>query len=351
MDKLHVIKEVPWQLVGKHKPKTTEKPETSFVPAKGSQLIAIKHNLDDSEKTIPLAKKQKTAHISDKRWKADDEQAIESVGKKLNVSKKRKLDNIQAVASSNKRCKIAQQSESSMPLGIRWDADNYSCSYDSFFTILYNIWLNDADRWTQIFESINQEYLGVLATGFADFQLQKPSLEDVRDSVRLALHENYPDRFPMGQVGASVGELAFKMLQSDRKIAKSQLLCTSCDTATNLKWDKKFGYKLDAGYNTPSSITEWMSSIENETNKKCPNCSEQMIKQVSYTNAPELVVFEYPEFDITTNHTIILDVQDDKQKILHLRGIFYHGNDHFTSKIVTTDGILWFNDGISTGQK
>ncbi|KAH9949756.1 hypothetical protein B0H21DRAFT_687977, partial [Amylocystis lapponica] len=32
-----------------------------------------------------------------------------------------------------------------------------------------------------------------------------------------------------------------------------------------------------------------------------------------------------------------------------LCGIIYYGGFHFTSRIIMSDGSIWFNDGISTG--
>lgn len=34
-----------------------------------------------------------------------------------------------------------------------------------------------------------------------------------------------------------------------------------------------------------------------------------------------------------------------------LRGIVYYANTHFTSQIVTTDGDIWYDDGIVTGSQ
>ncbi|KAJ7234566.1 hypothetical protein C8J57DRAFT_1089612, partial [Mycena rebaudengoi] len=31
-----------------------------------------------------------------------------------------------------------------------------------------------------------------------------------------------------------------------------------------------------------------------------------------------------------------------------LRGVIYHGEGHFTSRIFTPDGEIWFRDGITT---
>ncbi|KAJ7086964.1 hypothetical protein C8R44DRAFT_539248, partial [Mycena epipterygia] len=35
---------------------------------------------------------------------------------------------------------------------------------------------------------------------------------------------------------------------------------------------------------------------------------------------------------------------------LRLRGIIYHGRAHFTSRFIDATGMVWFNDGITTGR-
>jgi hypothetical protein len=39
----------------------------------------------------------------------------------------------------------------------------------------------------------------------------------------------------------------------------------------------------------------------------------------------------------------------DEYKVLSLRGIIYHGNNHFCSRIISVDGTIWYND-ITTGK-
>lgn len=37
--------------------------------------------------------------------------------------------------------------------------------------------------------------------------------------------------------------------------------------------------------------------------------------------------------------------------VFTLRGIIYFGGYHFTSRIMTSDGQIWFHDGILTGDR
>jgi len=42
---------------------------------------------------------------------------------------------------------------------------------------------------------------------------------------------------------------------------------------------------------------------------------------------------------------------EDGMKVLQLKGMIYHGGFHLTSCIVSSDGSVWFNDGMTTGRQ
>ena len=62
------------------------------------------------------------------------------------------------------------------------------------------------------------------------------------------------------------------------------------------------------------------------------------------------MIFEIDSNNITLSKTIGFK-GDDGMKVLQLKGIVYHGDFHFTSCIVSSDGVVWFNDGITTGRQ
>ena len=40
--------------------------------------------------------------------------------------------------------------------------------------------------------------------------------------------------------------------------------------------------------------------------------------------------------------------QEGETVALDIRGLIYHGDFHFTSRIIGTDGMVWYHDGITT---
>ena len=91
----------------------------------------------------------------------------------------------------------------SSPAGLLWDGDDYNCTYNALITVLYDTWTNNTDYWTKVFNSINQEHLKPLASGFKKYLIgvDDMSLKDVRDILKKRLHAKHPTEFPC-QVGS-----------------------------------------------------------------------------------------------------------------------------------------------------
>ena len=113
------------------------------------------------EKKQTNKKKKKTGDIEDE----DDAPKVQSgfVAVKgsvlVNSSKKRKVEDEENFSESTKKTKTAQiimaSADSSSSSGLIWDGENYSCTYDALFTILFEIWSSDRKLWTRRFKEIN----------------------------------------------------------------------------------------------------------------------------------------------------------------------------------------------------
>jgi hypothetical protein len=98
---------------------------------------------------------------------------------------------------------------------------------------------------------------------------------------------------------------------------------------------------------TAKSTSSWLNSIQHETNEKCPDC-RQVLKQPIYFNEPShILAFDVNSVNMKLSRKIKF-VDNDKTTALSLRGIIYHGDFHFTSRIVSSDGSVWFHDGMTS---
>jgi hypothetical protein len=60
--------------------------------------------------------------------------------------------------------------------------------------------------------------------------------------------------------------------------------------------------------------------------------------------APSVLVFEINTRSIKVRKTLKYE-QEGEIVVLDVRGLIYHGDFHFTSRIIGTGGIVWYCDG------
>ena len=100
------------------------------------------------------------------------------------------------------------------PSGFRWNAQTYSCAYDSLFTILHEVFRNSRPWWTTC-ASRQNVFMRLLDTRLCDAERGVCSLEQARDDVRAALHAADPDLFPLtGTEGTDLYALCSRVLES-----------------------------------------------------------------------------------------------------------------------------------------
>ena len=302
------VTDSPWQLISKGTKKATAELKTStFLPAQGSQLVVTskKHKLDNLE--CSPVKKLKSLNISD----------------------------------------IHPMSH--MPLGLKWNGPSWSCAYDSLFVILYDIWVQHSNIWTAIFKDIGNEYLNDLTDGFDQVLKGESSFEDVRDRVKHKLHNAFSNKFPLGQVGTSVNDLAIEIFRTVEPVASSQLVCSQCNHE-GMQLDDLLGYVLHASRSSNiHSTSNWLTVLNRRTQANCPECLSGMTQPIQYNSLPKILIFEYPDCNIRTSH-MVQCTTGGQTVTLYLRGIVYHGEHHFTSRIITQEGNIWYHDGIGTGK-
>jgi hypothetical protein len=306
LDLISVV-ESPWKLSNSKQtnivPKS-EKLSSMFLPAQGSQKVAHtqKHSHNEDGEILPL--------------------------KKL----------------TEQHC----NNNYNGPAGIIWDGNNFSCAYDALIVILYDIWIQDPKSWSRYFTSIGNDSLAILSRGFRQFNHGDLSLENVRDSLRLQLTTNDPTAFPLGHRYASVGRLASQILRANHSVTSSQLICTNCDFEGPVD-EHHLGYLLSPPQSRDSvgSTNKLVEELGHDAQNSCPECMFDTMIDVFYNEVPKLLVIEYPQSNIKTSHRITFNT-DMGPVYLHLRGIVYHGMSHFTSRIITVDGKIWYHDGCVT---
>ena len=68
------------------------------------------------------------------------------------------------------------------PIGLEWDNQNWSCAYDNLFVILYDIWKENPDEWTNNFKNINR-HMQALAYKFQEVYEKKKFLWKILEMI------------------------------------------------------------------------------------------------------------------------------------------------------------------------
>jgi len=93
--------------------------------------------------------------------------------------------------------------------------------------------------------------------------------------------------------------------------------------------------------------SHWLRSLEHETHERCPHCFSAMMAAYQFQVCSNVLIFEINTKNIKLSKTLKFE-QEGETVVLDGRGLIYHGDFHFTSCIIGTDGIVWYHDGMTT---
>jgi hypothetical protein len=163
----------------------------------------------------------------------------------------------------------------------------------------------------------------------------------------IPLHSQSPDQFPYGTRGRSVSALVSTILTPHSSMAFSSCECTNCEYS-ELSINDRLEFVLYEKEDTPKSTCNWLESLKHETHERCPQYFSEMMQPISFKTSPSTLVFEINMRNIKVSKTLKFE-QEGRMVVLDVRGLIYHGDFHFTSRIIGTDGIVWYHDGVTTG--
>ncbi|KAF8133024.1 hypothetical protein EV363DRAFT_1162963, partial [Boletus edulis] len=225
---------------------------------------------------------------------------------------------------------------------LRWNCSNWSCAYDSLFTLLFAIWIEKPRYWNKAFQS-HSIYLQQLVKGFQDIRVGRFDFEHVRNEVHNVIHTNNPNSFPLGHNFASVNDLLRTMFIE--QIPVGRLTCSICHS--NIVIDHGYSIHFDILPGTGRSTAEWIKSLFDVENPPvCPTCNTTYNKEIHFPKVPHVISFDISslstQFIISSNIKIL---KNSRNTILKLKRIIYFGDNHFVTRMFDCDDNMWFHDG------
>ena len=112
------------------------------------------------------------------------------------------------------------------PLGLTWDENHYSCTYDSLFTVLHHVWIEGQLKHKVYFENGTQ-LMQILQSHFMSLLNKVCTFKSVCDQLRTVLNHEKPLQYCYGRNYTDIDELV-RDFTSTKSYAVSCLQCQKC---------------------------------------------------------------------------------------------------------------------------
>ena len=204
--------------------------------------------------------------------------------------------------NKNKKTKLfplhPQNLNTQSPIGLTWDENDYSCVYDSLFTVLYHIWNEGQSSHRSYFENRTQ-LTQILHSHFILLLNKTSSFKSVRDQLRAILNHENPLQYHYGKIYTNIDQLV-RDFMSTKSYGISHLECLSCKFSTN----SQFAYLQDytaVGWSSADENLLQTASVQRyldyknfkkdqRTDHLCPKCLKFKLVVVGHCGAWQLRV-------------------------------------------------------------
>jgi hypothetical protein len=200
----------------------------------------------------------------------------------------------------------------------------------------------------KIFQESNQ-YLYTLHDGFQKYLRGVDTLEAARDSVRALLYENDPLLFPSGHTGCSVSALTTQMFYPVYKVPQLHLQCSHCNHTIMIN-SNRISRLMHVAHSATGSISQILENhMRHQSQQVCGNCNAPLETTIHFSETHKIYAVDVTDRNVTLSRTV--QIQGSvRATTLHLKGLVYYGDFHFTCRIVDESGNIWFHDGMTTGR-
>ena len=96
------------------------------------------------------------------------------------------------------------------------------------------------------------------------------------------------------------------------------------------------------------SLQRHIDISESPAGAHCPVCHVRLVRHLKFVYSSPMLAFDVTTNVLAIDHMLDIPVEGQMSRY-QLRGVIYHDTNHFTTRIVTSSGHVWFHDGIATG--
>jgi len=228
------------------------------------------------------------------------------------------------------------------PCGLSWH--NNSCAYDSILSIIHAVWMNSSCLWTEYLKTLNNVHLRKLIKDFEKVKENVTTLESARERLRRSLQKVSNEKFPWGEF-TSISDILGCILTTEYVTINTILTCPQHNTTL---YTQNNSCLIIAGRFEIHSISHWMRNFCESSQHHCDVCHEKLKIVNNFCQALPILAFQFSGQRPIIDSNITINVNGASASYT-LRGVIYFGDYHYTSRIVNELGLVWFHDGIATG--
>ena len=234
--------------------------------------------------------------------------------------------------------------QSLAPIGTSWHQN--SCAYDAVLCIVHSIWSSDKNLYTDIFRRMNN-ILDNLVSNFIEMASGTKTLDSARDNTRHYLHQLAPYHFRWGQF-TSASKLTEYLLTIPTAAIQNDFICSNGHISRTRRTNNTCCL-LGIGSTMCRSIANWIHVMKEESNSNCTICTEKMAITHQFLLPLPFIAIDFSSQQLQIDYTFCIYINNERH-IYELQGIVYYGDSHFTARIISNNGMIWFHDGIATCQ-
>lgn len=210
-------------------------------------------------------------------------------------------------------------------------------------------------NWSELMVHANDD-LRFFDESFDGVDAESDNMEYARDIVHEEMVVRYPTTFNTTEAGNDVAELCRYMLSPIDSHAVRASYCNRCRRevkssdygnstmwiCTKENWARK---AFRAGKCESQSSSSWMKALmRTKSLTKCTECNTKVDYVYHFREPPPFIVLSVAK-DLTVNMERAMTAGGYDYK---LKGLIYHGDHHFSSRVIDESGGIWFHDGIHT---
>ena len=177
------------------------------------------------------------------------------------------------------------------------------------------------------------------------------SLEQIQEYFRRQL-ARVSQEFTFGSY-ASVQSIGDYLFAAQETVTTSELFCSNQHRRDRNSQSSVSSYQIIIGGTTETSLQACMDNFTVQQASKCATCDTYNIRHTTFVQTPPILAFDLScgsDLSITSIDPVVFISCENSRIHYVLRGVIYFYNNHFTERVVTSTGMIWYHDGIFTGR-